>query len=520
MKFSSPIRTALCLLAFTAAEWLRVRRGLAGLDTAAFAALPLALLAFAALPRLRAQAFGRPLPWIFGALLALAAEESRIVRLCAGALGVCLAAGVNERLTERPTVRTDAARGSWIVGLYAFLSLCALWTLYFPYCDYPDTYNQWLQISGAIPYSDIHAIAHTLLLKVALKLGGGSYAPLVGVQLMLTALLYGCFARFLLRRGARLGWLLALIGCAVWLPDVNNVYVSALKDMPYALFLGFATLLMMKHAESPLSLRDSILLGLLLAGAALMRLNGMLPALLCLLFVLLDRRRVWKRALAAVCAFGLCFAGATGIAELWLKPEHPANGFSVSVFGAGLSAVAMEGGQMTPEQEERLNSLIPMQTVKRYYQSGSPRRLVWGRDLTFDHAETRLLNNAYIIALGEHKREVIELYLALFPCNAGLMLRVLWDGMREYLALYSPDFVQCHALWLWLTLLAACAGFRGRARMRWIALLPVLGNVASILISTVTNEARYMLPTFLLLPALLSFAALSPLDRSGEQAVQ
>jgi hypothetical protein len=56
-------------------------------------------------------------------------------------------------------------------------------------------------------------------------------------------------------------------------------------------------------------------------------------------------------------------------------------------------------------------------------------------------------------------------------------------------------------------LLAALARIRRGNRRRFLfAMLPVLCNVVSILISTVTNEIRYLMPTFLLAPVLLLYA--------------
>jgi hypothetical protein len=59
---------------------------------------------------------------------------------------------------------------------------------------------------------------------------------------------------------------------------------------------------------------------------------------------------------------------------------------------------------------------------------------------------------------------------------------------------------------------------RGERRRFWLAMLPILCNVVSILISTVTNEIRYLMPTFLLTPVLLLYVF--SFEKNDAQAIE
>lgn len=110
---------------------------------------------------------------------------------------------------RRPLLRQQApqlgGRFHWAVffavGGVCLLFLLLLWRLcYFPFMDTLDTQSQWDQIHGLRPYSDLHALGHTLFLQLLLLIWD-NYTIVVLAHLLMVAAVYGLFAELLCRKG-------------------------------------------------------------------------------------------------------------------------------------------------------------------------------------------------------------------------------------------------------------------------------------------------------------------------------
>lgn len=104
--------------------------------------------------------------------------------------------------------------------------------------------------------------------------------------------------------------------------------------------------------------------------------------------------------------------------------------------------------------------------------------------------------------MGENKAKIIHLYLSLFIRNPIICIREIiystWLIWANYGAFSNSSMLVLIALAVFFVLR------RMNSKSSVFALLiPLAANVISIAISTISNETRYMLPTFLLCAPLI-----------------
>lgn len=202
-----------------------------------------------------------------------------------------------------------------------------------------------------------------------------------------------------------------------------------------------------------------------------------------------------------------------------LGATSPPNGFSVQVFGSGVAAVVAKNGNITPQQQQRIDAYLDTDYIREWYQPWGLYRLIWHQENPLP-AEDPDLNSQIVVALGNNKAETIKLYLELLPANLRIMAANLAFGTYEIWGIEVPH---SHVILL-LLLAAATPGCWNLAtfKKRWPLFLPVAGNILSIAVSTITNEPRYLLPTWLLFAPLMLYLlwvpALPADDATGAEA--
>lgn len=441
-----------------------------------------------------------------------------------GALAVALFSyvlllGLYARFVTLPLQQPGS--GSLRVMIYVMVltlfALCLAWTEVFPAdLGAPDTVNQLMQVDGTIPYSNIHTIAHTLLLAIVHAVDP-SLGLLMALYYLAIAFLYGLFGRLAYERGVPF---IVIITAFVpfLMPKLTfALYTQPLKDLPYSFCIGIVTYLMIRFIEDgSLNRGRAIALGVCLAFTTLFRYNGIVVSIVVGVFFLIAflKKRQFLSIVYSAVAAAVCVAGVGLISNNVLHAQTPENGFSVQIFGTGIAAVLANDGNVTPEQMAELEEILPVEWMVEHYEQWNARGLVWTQDYAtdpvgvFTDENMRVFNNAFIVSIGMHRGEVVRLYVQLFAQNPLICLRELvygsfavWGWRTESIQFYYTNVFLLSAL-----LLAMFARIRrGERRRFWLAMLPILCNVVSILISTVTNEIRYLMPTFLLTPVLLLY---------------
>ncbi len=414
------------------------------------------------------------------------------------------------------------------IMLLTLFALCLAWSTVFPASLIaPDTVNQLMQADGAIPYSKVHTVAHTLLITLFRRVDPGM-GLLMATYYLAIALVNGLFGRLAYERGVPYP-VIVLVLLPFLLPKLTlALYTQPLKDLPYSFCVAMITYFLIVFLErGVLGRGQTIALGASLAFAALFRYNGIVVAAvmgLYFLFTFIRRRQITALLRTAAAAL-VCIVGLGVVSSRVLHAESPQNGFSLQIFGAGIAAVVAENGDITPEQYARIERILPVDWMLEQYAPWQARRLIWeqrfegGPADVFSKPDMQVFNNAFVLALGANGAEVLRLYCELFFQNPCICVRELFFGSHVVWG-WRSDSIQFYYTNCFLTsvlLLALLARRDSKRKTRpLVVLLPILCNMLSILISTITNEVRYMMPTLLLAPLILLYYLSSPTDEARD----
>lgn len=433
-------------------------------------------------------------------------------------IALILLAGLRMLWQERPPLRADVPPvfAALLTGGYSFTALCLHWAKFYPSGTSPDTRHQWGQIHGTLRLNDIHALGHTIFMKGLLSIWD-SYAFVILVHILMISLLYALFAHYLAGRGVPLGWLLLAVSLFTACGTLSWVYMYPWKDTPYTFAVGILTLMLVHLTDERMhfGLFKAIVLGVSLAYTTLFRLNGVVILLFVGVWLLVwyIRRQRWSQLCASALAVIICFVSVNFYGYQVLKAESPENGFSVQVFASGLSAVVTESVKtMTPEERQELSSLLPTKWMIEHYEPWETRKLIWDYetfdpDGIFDDPNMEIMVNKFVLTLGEHKGEVIKLYLKFLPKHLAVCIRdILYNTYRVWgFSSWNQFFYENIFLLVLLMVGVGAVWKKKEIAAQLIVFMPVVLNAVSIAISTITNEERYLLPSFTMFPVLLLY---------------
>ncbi len=395
-----------------------------------------------------------------------------------------------------------------------FISLSLFWlSQYYPSGISPDTVNQWEQIHGILPFTDIHAPFHTLLLKCLLKIRDG-YDIVILFQIFLISLLAGLFSKYFYEKGINSQWLL-IANIIFSFSIMSTYYMYPYKDIPYTFVLGIITYLLMRLTDD---FKPKIIYGVLWGGLLTvcyyLRYNGIVCAVFLAIYLIciFIKKRYFKPLISFVASLAVLSIGVYFIIYNVMGCEHKENGFSLQVFGSGISAVVAQDGNISEEELQRVDEILGIDWIKAHYNRWQMKDLIWtpetdDPDGFFEEHSNEVYNNFFVVGMGTHKMEVIKLYFSLFIKNPLICMKDFFYNTYQiwgYMGVFSNVF-------LTIILLSSFLVFwRGKQiKMNWIVFVPILLNVLSIAVSTITKELRYLLPTVTLFPPLLFYVIAS-----------
>ena len=415
------------------------------------------------------------------------------------------------RLPERHLPPLPA---SIVIGLYTAGALCLSWMDWYPSGTSPDTRHQWGQIHGTLRLNDIHALGHTLYLKGLLAIWD-DYAIAILAHILMISLLYSLFAWYLAKRGLPTGWMLMLTALFTACETPTRSYMYPWKDTPYTFAVGMLTLMLLYLLEEgpKFSWPKAILTGLALAWSTLFRLNGVVVLLVVGLWLLFAaiRTKAWKQLAAGLAAVMVSFGTVNYLGYHVYGAESPDNGFSIQVFVSGLSAMNTQcGPELSREDREAIGDLLSPTWMVQYYEPWRTRYMIWTYETydpegIFDDPNMEIMVNNFVLEAGKNKNEIVKLYFKLMPHHLGVCIR---DAICNTYAVWgytsTTQFFYNNIFLLVLLMVGVGAVWRGKTiRRKLILFAPVICNAVSIAISTITNEERYLLPSFTLFPMLL-----------------
>ncbi|MDR1465103.1 MAG: hypothetical protein LBJ11_07390 [Oscillospiraceae bacterium] len=142
-----------------------------------------------------------------------------------------------------------------------------------------------------------------------------------------------------------------------------------------------------------------------------------------------------------------------------------------------------------------MEKIVSVDFLKEYWQPWDHLPLIMKSYVTDEGVRQGLPDG-----LAAHKWEAIKLYLQLLPRNPTICLKEIITNTHALWSFTEPNNIfYCHStLALALLAMALVRWSKADWKRKWVLFLPGALNALSIVISTVTNEERYYLPTFLL----------------------
>ena len=395
-----------------------------------------------------------------------------------------------------------------------FISLLSIWLYkYYPNGLSPDTVNQWEQIHGIIPFNDIHPPLHTLILMGLLAIRD-CYDIVILFNIFIIAVMAAIFSKYFYEKGIKSHWLIAL-NIVFSFTLMSRYYMYPYKDIPYTAVLGAVTYMLMRTMDdTDKKIIHGVIWGALLMMCSSLRYNGIVCAILVsvyLVYLFIKKRRI-KQLAAMVVTFSILTVGLQFIAYNVMEYKHDENGFSLQVFGSGIASVVANDGNISDEELEKIDEILGVDWINAHYEKREAKKLIWDTethdpDGFFKERKNQVYNNFFVVGMGRHKAEVIRLYISLFIKNPMICINEIFENTYR---IWGYDGIFSNVILLTILFSAVLILWKGKkVKMSWIVFIPVLANVLSIAVSTITKEMRYLMPTVTLFPPLIFYITVS-----------
>jgi hypothetical protein len=269
------------------------------------------------------------------------------------------------------------------------------------------------------------------------------------------------------------------------------------------------TLLLIDYLENreKFNVIKSVLLGIFTVYIALFRLNGIMITAFVTVYMIITllRNKKIKQMLAVIIPIVVIYSGIHYYAYDVLKTESPVNGFSMQQVISNISAAVEDNA--SDEEIAMVDEVTDVEFIKEHYTPWHGEKLIWAED-----------NHSFMTELGSNKKELILVYIKLIPKHFISMFKdiihntviawghmdkkeYIWNNAYEWLAIF--DNVS-----LMLIFASVIMSIKNRKRYmskNVIIFMPILLNMLSIVMTTITNEQRYFLPTVTLFPILITY---------------
>lgn len=455
-------------------------------------------------------------------------------------------------LNKRIPLRRKALNPT-VVFCVSWLVIFICWVPYllvnFPCALYADSIVIIKQALGINALSSHHPIAYVGLIGVFLHIGDSFFSShITGIALYAACqmvFMSGAFAYVL-------AWLarrrvpfpaIAVIGTLFALMSIFPLHaVSMWKDGLYGSFALLLSVLLFDIVASrgTLLARPSVLVRLFLWGTllCLIRSNGIyVMALVWLALIVLYLVKQWRAVLPIVASIAV-FAAVVGplSAALEVKTE-PVESYGIPL--QQVAAVVVFDGTMTPEQEEFLDTLLPLEDYKSEYIPCSVDGIKWADNFNtefFDEHQVEFMRMWAELALANKR-----IYAAAFIMEsyeywsfADVARNITYNGVNDKYDAPDLGIIETNLLVAWfgdgaknffpfkflhpqeglaswaillagLLLFVAAREVGGRYRNAWwLFLVPAFANWLSVVISSpFAALPRYILPAIFMLPILV-----------------
>jgi hypothetical protein len=261
-----------------------------------------------------------------------------------------------------------------LLYLTFFAILLACWSVYF-IAFYPanmtaDSLEQWGMANGIFPLRDAHPVLHTLIIKLLIHI---AHTPVILAiaQILFMAAVSSSFLLFLYKAGIPFKWLIAF-ALLEGIAPANGVNVVTLwKDIPYSCALLWITLMLAEILSRKYIFNYKttlISLGLGLFLVALLRHNGIVPALLIALLLILISVKERKKELFYTASISMLLVfGFKTITPRVVDITPTPTGIQLSAPIHGIASVIYYKGDLDPDTRKEMEKILPTQMWLNHY---------------------------------------------------------------------------------------------------------------------------------------------------------
>ncbi len=432
------------------------------------------------------------------------------------------------------------------------IAILVCWLPYFltfyPGNGSSDSYSTILQVKGAWPLSNHHPVMFTLFVKLCLKIGeslGGGTGEGIAVfsvaQMLLMAFAFSACVEWMKSRGISRLW--QWVATLFWAlnPIIALYSITMWKDVLFSiwilLFVIYLYDAVMREPEYVSSAKSLTLLGGVSLLTAFGRNNGIYIVVLVLAALILVYRKYWKRLLSFSMILVTAVVLIQGPGYEMLGIEKGSFAESVAIPLQQIGHTVAGNGKMTEEQEEFIDHLLPVETIKEVYDPYMVDAIKFNEGFDKSYLENNKMEFLWTWAkmFPENLKGYIEAYalqtlgywyvdITNWKCTFGLEYTDKYEVniVQNLTGIDSSTLIQNMivrndmtpvirylfkvALPVWLGLLVCFIMILQRRKKYILSLLPLIGTWGTLMIATpVYCEFRYMFGLHLSLPVLGAF---------------
>ncbi len=292
-----------------------------------------------------------------------------------------------------------------------------------------DYYGVGMEYSGL---SNAHPIFYTFLLWIVFSITafmGSTYASLFTFILLQTCYVAACLAyalTWLVKTGASKTYVKIALAFVVISPVIAAHVIILWKDVPFAASLLLLVLHLVTYSKSEKpTLKQTLVLGILLLLVSLFRNNGYYVALMVGVYLVVFNTCVRKHAAIVTAALIVCMSLLHGpiFSAFSISQGHFAESVGIPLQQLGATLVA--GGEIDESAQELLNNIFPLDEWKECYDP----------ETTNSVKHNEQFNNEY---LDSHKAEFLGAWARTLPANIPTYIRA-W--VLETYGYWQPGYV-------------------------------------------------------------------------------
>lgn len=428
-------------------------------------------------------------------------------------------------------------KATLLLALVPFICWIPYLLIYWPGFIFGDTLSSLAQATGLAPYGNHHPFFYTMFIKTCLKIGNvlgigntGGCVLYCLIQMSFMAYAFSYLSRWITTRcSLKNYWALIIVLVFSLSPYIATYSIAMWKDPFFSTALALATLLLMDFILSKGTVIKTnkawipCFVALLLI-ISFSRNNG-IYIVVCIEIVLLaywiitkkDPRNfsnIGKLTGAIACVIALCFA-ITGPVYRALDVAPSPKVESVGILLNQMARVAALNGNMTENDKEYLNSIVPLDEYKTLYTPTCTDNLKWNASFNGSALENNFFEHWFSLFVQNPRtyfeawelqtfgfwtvnqpityahgnindgvpRNTIEKYVSdldIYQINADNKLR--YDSLRSVLTQNNRSIPISIIFWTVL-FLSICLCLSGRAR--WIiALVPSLALLGTLIVAS------------------------------------